>query len=149
MDKRILSFYIGKNLFGIDIKIVKEINRNVDFTPVPESDDVIIGLFNMRGHVVTLFDIHHILEGTREENNFQQNNCIVLKSFADDTNHTGFFVEQLGSVLDIDDEMLEPSPANLSELDANFVEGIAKLEKDLLIVIRPEKMFSEKYLSKG
>jgi purine-binding chemotaxis protein CheW len=148
VKKKILSFYINQNLFGVDIRIVKEINRNVHYTDVPDSDEMIIGLFNMRGHVVTLFNIHKYLEGKSQVVG-EKNNCIILKSFDDDINHTGFFVDRLGSVLDIEDEYLEPSPSNLSNVEAQCIEGIAKLETELLIVIQPEKMFSEKYYSKG
>jgi purine-binding chemotaxis protein CheW len=148
MKKKILSFYINSNLFGVDIRIVKEINRNVNFTDVPDSEKMIIGLFNMRGHVVTLFNIHQFLEGDSKKVG-GKNNCIILKSFEDDTNHTGFFVDKLGSVLDIEDEYLEPSPSNMSNIEAQCIEGIAKLETELLIVIQPERMFSEKFYSKG
>lgn len=148
MKRKILSFYINSNLFGVDIEMVKEINRNVHFTDVPDSEEIIIGLFNMRGHVVTLFNIHQLLEGESNLSN-EQNNCIILKSFDEALDHTGFFVDKLGSVLDIDDETLEPSPSNLSNLDPQCILGIAKLEKELLIAIQPERMFGEKFLNRG
>lgn len=144
MDKKILSFYIESNLFGVDIRLVKEINRNVDFTQVPDSDISVVGLFNMRGHVVTLFNIHKFLEGNSKEIK-SSNNCIILKSFDDDSNFTGFFVDSLGSVLDIDQNCIEPSPSNLENIDAHCIDGIAKLEDELLIIIDPEKMISEKF----
>ena len=51
MQGKILTFYLQGELFGIDIKLVKEINRKINYTKVPGAPDFVVGLFNMRGQV--------------------------------------------------------------------------------------------------
>ena len=58
---RILTFYLEGELFGIDIGLVKEINRKIKYTEVPGAPEHIVGLYNMRGQVVTIFDVACIL----------------------------------------------------------------------------------------
>jgi len=54
MSENILSFNLCDNLLGVDVTLVKEINRNIEYTPIPGAKDSIVGFFNMRGQVVTL-----------------------------------------------------------------------------------------------
>ena len=50
-------FRLGDIYLGINIVLIREINRSSDCTPVPGSQDYIRGLLNIRGRVITLFDL--------------------------------------------------------------------------------------------
>jgi chemotaxis signal transduction protein len=44
LNGKVLSFYINNTLFGINITLIREINRNVEYTPVPDAPPYIVGL---------------------------------------------------------------------------------------------------------
>lgn len=55
------TFTLGDLYLGIDIILVREINRSLDCTPVPGAPDYIRGMLNIRGRVITLFDLRRRL----------------------------------------------------------------------------------------
>ena len=54
--KQFASFYLGDNLFGIDVRLIREINRNIDITVVDSAPEFVRGLLNLRGQIVTVID---------------------------------------------------------------------------------------------
>ncbi|MBF0285063.1 MAG: purine-binding chemotaxis protein CheW [Magnetococcales bacterium] len=146
------TFTLGDLYLGIDIILVREINRSLECTPVPGAPEYIRGMLNIRGRVITLFDLRRRLGwNTQDENGAapkKQYNVILktrpevlelnrkvgeAKCFWQDP--VGLVVDQLGDVRDIvDDSILHP-PANLKGISASFVEGVVEFEKNLLVIL--------------
>lgn len=139
MIDKVLSFYVDNNLFGIDIKLIKEINRHVEYTPIPDAREQIIGLLNMRGQVVTLFDFSKLIGIKKQVGN--SNTCIILKSNNNESNHVGFIIDKPGDVIDIIKKDCEIPPANMSNFEGEYIHNIVKLKDNLLTIINPEKLF--------
>ncbi|WP_366923979.1 chemotaxis protein CheW [Metallumcola ferriviriculae] len=131
---KVLSFYLSNNHYGLDITAVKEINRKIEFTLVPDTPDHIVGLFNMRGQVVTLINLAKLLNCETSQS-LTQSCCIILKCAGGDHNFVGFLIDQPGSVTEINMEMSEHPPANIGEQENKFVSKVIKLEHELLRLI--------------
>ncbi len=140
MNGKVLSFYINNTLFGINITLIREINRNVEYTPVPDAPPYIVGLFNMRGQVVTLFDISKLL-GLKNESHSMRSMCIILKAPANDPNQIGFLIDKPGDVIDLDLEDCEIPPANVVGFEGEYINSVVKLNDRLLMIIDPDKIF--------
>jgi len=140
MIGKVLSFYMNESLFGINITLIKEINRNVEYTPVPDAKPHIVGLFNMRGQVVTLFDLSKLL-CLKEGAGRQSSACIILKAMANDPNHIGFLIDKPGDVIDINKDDSEFPPANVVGMEGEYISSVVKLNDQLLMIIDPEKIF--------
>ena len=106
---KVLTFELCDGLFGIDITLVKEINRNVEFTPIPDSPPHIVGLFNMRGQIVTLFDLGKLMNYPGDHEN-KITTCIILKAAPNDPNQIGFLIDGSGDVIEVDEDLCEPPP---------------------------------------
>jgi purine-binding chemotaxis protein CheW len=140
MTESILSFNLCGSLLGVDVTLVKEINRNIEFTPIPGASEHIVGFFNMRGQVVTLFDLAKMLNlGEMEAQ--EKLICIILKD-PKDPDQVGFLIDSPGDVFEIDVEEYEVAPANLGEIESEYIESVIKLKNDLLMVINSKKIFS-------
>jgi purine-binding chemotaxis protein CheW len=149
MREKILTFYLGESLLGIDLKLAKELNRNIRYTPVPGAQSHIIGFFNMRGQVVTLFDMSRLIginDGgeDNEDNEREGLMCIILKS-PKAPDQVGFLIDRPGDVIEIDTDEYEMPPANVGIMESEFIESIVKLKEELLIVINPEKAINKHY----
>jgi len=142
MQGKILTFYLQGELFGIDIKLVKEINRKINYTRVPGAPDFLVGLFNMRGQVVTVFDLVRFIYGRCD---FIPDNptCIILKSQDSESEHMGFVVDKPGDVLDVEEDWCEPMPGNIQHIDGRYIKEVVKLEDQLIMVIDADKIFGE------
>ena len=120
--------------------LIREINRNVEYTSVPGSKPYIVGLFNMRGQVVTLFDLARLIS-LRQEDDIDRTTCIILKAPANDPNQIGFLIDKPGDVVDLDYEDCEIPPANVVGLEAEYISQVVKLKDKLLMILDPEKIF--------
>lgn len=140
MSEKVLTFYLQGGLFGIDITLVKEINRNIEFTPVPDASPSIAGLFNMRGQVVTLFNLAKLMN-YEENSEVKKLVCIILKAPPNDPNQIGFLIDRPGDVVDIEKDSSEIPPANVGNIDGEYISSIVKLESELLMIIDPNKIF--------
>lgn len=138
---KVLSFRLAGELFGIEINYVKEINRNVEYTIVPRAPDKIVGLFNMRGQIVTLFNLAKIL-GYPWSNEKGKVTCIILKSPPNNPNQQGFLIDATGDVLDLDESLCEPPPANIDGRNFQYIRKVARLENELLMIIEPDLIFN-------
>ena len=145
MTGKALSFYLNNKMFGLDINLVKEISRRVEYSYVPDSDPQIVGLMNLRGQVVTLFDLSKILGLKEDESADGKENktsaCIILKAQANNPNQVGFMIDQSGDVLDIQKEWCETTPANVEEIRGEFIREVVKLNEELLLILDTERIF--------
>jgi purine-binding chemotaxis protein CheW len=136
--EKVLTFYLGESLFGIDIKKVKEINRKVEYTPIPGAKSQISGLYNMRGQIVTLFDLAQIL-GYEPQAGKGRSDCIILKPTASNPDQIGFLINAPGEVIEVDEKMCESPPSN-DRIAGDLLEKVVKLEGQLLLIIQAEKI---------
>jgi purine-binding chemotaxis protein CheW len=136
---KILSFRLQEELFGIELTYVKEINRNIEFTSVPRSQKNIVGLFNMRGKIVTIFNLAEILgyDVTLTED---RATCIILKSIDEGPDIRGFLIDKSGDVIDVNEEICEKAPANMDMNETKYIKMIVRLDTELLRVIDPESL---------
>ena len=138
---KVLSFVLNGKLFGVETKYVKEINRNVEYTKVPLSPESVVGLFNMRGQIVTLLDLAEYLENNKAES-CKKSTCIILKSKGNSLNQIGFLIDKTQDVFDLDEDKCENVPANSTDKINLYIKKVAKLEKGLLLIIDNDKLFS-------
>lgn len=145
------TFTLGELYLGIDIILVREINRSMECTPVPGAHDYIRGMLNIRGRVITLFDLkrrlgwsgespatsrkkqYNVILKTHEE--VQQIDRAVAENNCPWQDPVGLVVDQLGDVRDIVDDNIQPPPANLRGISVDFVQGVVEFEKNLLVIL--------------
>lgn len=143
MKETLLVFYLGDELFGIDITKVKEINRNVEFDPVPEAPKYVAGLFNMRGQIVTLFNLSEILQHENSLNN-QQSACIILKTNPNNLHYVGLLIDKPKDVITIEDTWCELPPANLGNIEGKYLKEVVTFGNELIMIIDSEKILLNK-----
>jgi purine-binding chemotaxis protein CheW len=154
-QQKFASFFIGDALLGIDILLIREINRSIEITPVDLAHEAIRGLINLRGQLVTIFDLG-ILLGTGKTELTDSSCCIVLKTRneladfiaaglihdAPSDDMTGFVVDKVGDIISPDAATFEAPPASISGVSRQFIEKIAKLENELLVILKLSSILS-------
>ncbi|SFH51653.1 purine-binding chemotaxis protein CheW [Tindallia magadiensis] len=140
MNGKALTFFINEKMFGLDIKLVKEISRKVEFSEVPDSDPNIAGLMNLRGQVVTLFCLSKILE-LESSSQKDESACIILKALPNQPHQIGFLIDRTGDVVDIHEDWCEKTPANVEEVKNEYIKEVVKLEEKLLLMLDTDVVF--------
>lgn len=140
------TFRLGDRLFGLDLMMIREINRILDITPVPHARAHIRGLINLRGQIVTILDLGVRLGLPRLDIGEESHNVILKtngelaaihggKNFSTSTDLVGFLVDAIGDVLEADESSIEPPSANVSEAEGRFLSGVIKTDSGLLVLL--------------
>ena len=142
------TFRLGDRLFGLDLMMIREINRILDITPVPNARSHIRGLINLRGQIVTILDLGVRLGLARQEiidtsHNIILNTTAELASarhegaqpYTTSNDLVGFLVDAIGDVVEADESTIEPPSANVSEAEGGFLSGVLKTDAGLLVLL--------------
>lgn len=156
-NKQFVSFIIGSELFGIDIKLINEVNPNVHIIPIPLGDAYIRGHVNIRGQVVLVIDLAVML-GRPPCQVAPGSHIIIFKTTHDflrlrtsglevspeifGDKPIAILVDGVGDVLSLPAEHIETPTRNLNNTYTKFVEGVAKIKDDLLIIINPAEVLN-------
>jgi purine-binding chemotaxis protein CheW len=142
------TFQLGDRLFGLDLMLIREINRIREITPVPDAKPHIRGLINLRGQIVTILDLGVRL-GLERQDLLEGSHNIILKTSSElaaclgGSGHppaagndlVGFLVDAIGDVVEADAAAMEPPSANVSEAEGRFLQGVLKTEAGLLVLL--------------
>jgi len=137
-ERQFATFYVGRQLMGVDILQVQEINRRVQVTPVPQAPAHVRGVLNLRGDVVTVLDLRTILGLERRAIGVHSRN-VVLDLAGD---KTALLVDRIGEVVTTRTSELEPAPANVQEADGRFFQAVVKLKGELLAILDVQTVVS-------
>jgi purine-binding chemotaxis protein CheW len=143
------TFLLNGQMFGIDILLIREINRQLDMTAVPHAPNYIKGLLNLRGQVVTLLDLNRRLGLCATEVNETSHN-IILKtnqelqtmgsSLQTAPDKVGLLIDDIQDVVIVSESDLEPPPANIGKIDGQFLSSVIKQPDHLISVLSIEKL---------
>jgi purine-binding chemotaxis protein CheW len=129
-----LTFKLAKEEYGIEILKVVEIIKMMSITSVPRTPDFVRGVINLRGKVIPVIELRNkfgmeTVEDTEET-------CIIVVSVRTDGNDVqmGILVDTVSEVLDIDARAIEPAPRFGSDVNTEYIMGMAKA-KDVVIVL--------------
>ena len=129
------TFYLDKLLFGVELKGVQEVIRSLDITQVPLAPNVVSGLINLRGQIVTAVDLRRRLElNARPPDALPMN--VVVRS---EDGAVSFLVDEIGDVVEVDENSFEPAPEMLRASIRSMILGVHKLNDRLMHVLDTEK----------
>lgn len=129
------TFFVGQLYFGVDVLDVQEVLRHQEMTPVPKADHVISGLINLRGQIVTAFDMRRRLNVPVDETKPPMNFVIRTEDGA-----VSLLVDGIGDVISVKGEDFEMPPKTVSEVAREIIEGVYKLDGRLLLVMSTERV---------
>lgn len=141
---KFMTFRTGKEYFGINISYVNEIIMMQPITAIPEAEDYIKGLINLRGKIIPVIDV-----GTRfkmEPQEYTDRTCIIVINVK--TTVIGLIVEQIAEVDTISEDDIVPPPSlGHKEHEHNkYVYGLARTGDSVKLLIDPEKLIKDEDL---
>ncbi|OHE72149.1 MAG: hypothetical protein A2007_04850 [Verrucomicrobia bacterium GWC2_42_7] len=151
--RQFITFFIGDDLFGVDILLVREINRNFEVTPVDRAPSFVHGLLNLRGQIVTVINLALRL-GLESKSPSSKTCSIIFKTnkdlsalqiedFSQETSPdlVGLLVDKVGDVLIFDEEDIDHMPILSERIGSKFVNGVIKLNDRLLVTLNVSALF--------
>lgn len=133
--KQFCTFFVNGLFFGVEVLKVQEVIRYQGMTRVPLAPAMIQGLINLRGQIVTAIDLRRRLElAARETAQLPMN--VVVRS---DDGAVSLLVDEIGDVVEIQDDVYERPPETLKGVARELVQGVYKLKERLLLILDTEK----------
>ena len=135
-DKQFCTFYLDKYCFGVNVLEVQEVFRYQEITSVPLAPEVITGMINLRGQIITAINLRLRLGmEARLENKAPMN--IVVRTNDDVVN---LLVDRIGDVMEISENLYEEAPDTIQGAMRELVTGVYKLEDRLLLILDTRKV---------
>lgn len=130
------TFYVQDLFFGIEVLQVQEVLRYQEMTRVPLAPDLIEGLINLRGQIVTAIDMRRRLLLQPRGNDETPMNMVVRS----DDGAVSLLVDEIGDVLEVRQDVYEPPPENTPREFRELISGVYKLDGRLLLVLDTERV---------
>lgn len=128
-QRQFCTMHLAGHLVGVEVMRIQEVISYQTMTHVPLATDVVAGLINLRGQIVTALDLRRRLELPDRPDEMLPMNVVVQA-------HSGpvsLLVDQIGDVVDVDDAMFEPVPETFVGATKHLVRGVYKLGDRLLL----------------
>ncbi|WP_026689879.1 chemotaxis protein CheW [Alteribacter aurantiacus] len=138
-SQKVIVFQLGEEEYGVGVEQVKSIERVQTVTRVPNTASFIKGVINLRGVVTPILDLRMRFNIQEREYNNQTRVIIVTV----DDMEVGLIVDAANDVMDINQDNIEPPPEVVGGIEADYLNGVAKLEKRLLILLNLNKVLSK------
>ncbi|SIQ72694.1 purine-binding chemotaxis protein CheW [Peribacillus simplex] len=137
-DMKVIVFQIKDKEYAIPVDKVSGIEKLMHITRVPKAVKFVKGVINLRGVITPIIDLRNRF-GFEEVECDESTRIIVV--ILDDI-EVGLIVDSANDVLDIPVESIEPQPEVVGHLTSEYISGVAKIEKRLLVLINLEKALS-------
>ena len=132
-----MTFQCGKESFGIEIKYVEEIIQYQSITTIPEVEDYIKGLINLRGKIIPVIDVR--MRFGQEPLEYNERTCIIVINVNGVV--VGLIIESIAMVVTIENDNILPPPTLSHGPEPNkYVYGIGKTGDSVKLLLDPEKL---------
>jgi purine-binding chemotaxis protein CheW len=133
-----IKFMVADLTFGIEITQIHQILKPQQIFKVPNTAPYIEGLLNLRGRVLTVFNLRKRFALPEKEND--DNTKIIIVTM--DEFLLGFIVDSVTEIVRVPDEEIEPTPPSLQGLDKRFLSGVAKVDEHVILLLDLTKVLT-------
>lgn len=139
MRHELITFGIANQRFGIDIMTVREIRAWSPVTRLPRVPDYVAGVVNLRGAVLPVVDLAARLGWTPTDAT-PRNPIIVIEH---EGQMRGLIVHDVADIVSIEAGTLQQPDAVGHETITHFLEGIAPLGDDMVMVLNLVRLMAD------
>jgi purine-binding chemotaxis protein CheW len=136
---RFLTFSLGNEAYGIEIRYVTEIIGIQPITEVPELPEYMKGIINLRGKIIPVMDVR--LRFKKSFNEYNDRTCVVVIDIQNVS--IGLIVDSVSEVISIPESEIV-APPDVSKEGNRFIKGIGKVGSEVKLLLDCEKLLNEK-----
>ncbi len=128
---RYLTFNLGEEVFGLEIRYVTEIIGMQPITKIPEVASYIKGIINLRGKIIPVIDMR--LKFGKEPAEYDDRTCIVVIDTQEIV--VGLIVDKVSEVMTIEDQDIVPPPDHRTGIRSRYIQGIGKVDGNVKLLL--------------
>lgn len=139
-QQEFVTMRIGEQLFGISVMAVQDVLRKQRITKVPLAPNIVFGLLNIRGRIVTAISMHRRLGVTPPASGASNHQMNVVVEYGGEL--FSLMVDTVGDVMSLPLNRLERVPANMDGGWRELASGVYKLESELLVILDVDRIIN-------
>jgi purine-binding chemotaxis protein CheW len=143
---QVVSFTIGKEEYGIPIEEVQEIVRMPEIMKLPRTESFIRGVINLRGIIIPVIDMRERFGISASEAGYSAMTRVIVVKVKE--KFVGAIVDTVSQVLEIAVEDISEAPEVIKGISRDFIQGIGKINENLIIILRIQRILSEEEFEK-
>lgn len=136
---RWVTFRLENEKYGINVMQVQEVLRVTEIAPVPGAPNYVLGIINLRGNVVTVIDTRKRF-GLSPKEMDDATRIVIIEA---DDQVVGILVDSVAEVVDLSASAIELAPNVGTDGNAEFIQGVASLDGELLIIVDLNKLLND------
>ena len=136
---KFLTFKIGNEEYGIEIKYVTEIIGIQKITEIPELPEYIKGVINLRGQIIPVMDVR--LRFKKEPVEYDDRTCVIVVAI--DGMPVGLIVDNVSEVISIPEENIVPPPDPKTGFQNRYIKGIGKAGENVKLILDCNMLLSD------
>lgn len=140
---KFLTFFLGREEYGLEILKVQEIIGVMDITPLPGTPECIRGVINLRGKVIPVMDLR--LKFGMDTVDQTKETCIIFVRI--EGLDMGIVVDRVSEVSDIAGADVDDAPSFGTSVDTDYILGIGKSEGQVRLLLDIDKVLMAEDLS--
>ena len=137
------SFTLGKGMFAVPVRYVKEVFEFTSLTSVPNSLSYLRGVMNIRGSVVSIIDLRKLF-GFNPSDDLEQTSVIDLEIPRATANEKPVEIAIIADMVDVVSglSMIQAGSASygIPEEQSQFVRSVARRGDEFILVLDLEKI---------
>ncbi|NFL86997.1 purine-binding chemotaxis protein CheW [Clostridium botulinum] len=137
-EMKILIFGLNNEYYASDIKDIERILGYEEPTILPDSPNFVKGVINYQESILPIISLSTKFNLGNDEQS-EEKKIIVVKQ---GNKKFGIIVENVYEVKDIDSELIEISPEITTTLSRNYINGLIRLDKKIVILLDVDKILS-------
>lgn len=137
-----MTFSLGSENYGIDIKYVIEIIGFQAITEIPELPEYVKGIINLRGKIIPVVDVR--LKFKKEPKEYNDRTCVIVVDIKEVS--IGLIVDSVAEVVTIPEEDIVEPPQMNQGFNNRYIKKIGKIGNDVKLLLDCEKLLTENEL---
>lgn len=135
---RFLTFQVGKESFGIEIRYVIEIVGLQELTEMPEMPEYIKGIINLRGKIIPVMDVR--VRFGMPSRDFDDRTSIIVVDF--NGLSVGLVIDSVSDVLTIDESQIMEKPEISGRNGRGYISSIGRLDNQVILLVDCGKLLN-------
>jgi len=136
-------FRLGGEGYALEVMRVQEVLDMQSLTEVPGGPKFLLGVINLRGHVVPVYDLRVSFGLTMHPEPSRAPCVLIVESGAgSEVQITGLLVDRVSDVLEFSPEEVQPAPQLGLGKATPFVRGLIRHQERFLLVLDVDRVFS-------
>lgn len=136
---RFLTFSLGKESYGLEIRYVTEIIGIQSITQIPELPEYVKGIINLRGKIIPVMDVN--LRFKKEPKAYTDRTCVIVIAIRDLS--IGLIVDRVSEVLTIPEQDIVEPPQMNRGAGNRYIRSIGKVGHDVKLLLDCERLLTE------